>query len=242
MLSAVLLSWRRPYHIPTICRHLRQFPEIGEIIVWSNEHEPPPEFHIVADQVHWSETNQGTLGRFLGAMQAENELVFMQDDDLLVNNIPQLFRNTQESPSDIVANLVDDKSSRHWTWWQHHHPQWVELGFGSVFRREWAATLLEWPYDRTLLERKADKIFSVFYQWRAVKAGPAEITRLYHAGKESGRDENALWLRSDHERLTKEAVRLATEWKSARAGAADAVELREGGVVLQPVGGVAGMA
>lgn len=220
--SAVLLSWRRPCHIPTIARHLRRFPEVTEIVIWQNEHTPPPEFNDVADQVHWSVENECTLGRFLGALKCRNDMVFVQDDDLLVHNIPQLCADSQRFGCDrVVANLADDKSSRHWTWWQVHRPPWCELGFGAVFPRAFAGALLDWPYDHELLRRKADKAFCILHPWHALRAGPDDITRLQHNGKESGRDEHALSGRTDHQRLTAEAVRLAAEWKASLAAGAD---------------------
>lgn len=181
-----------------------------------NEFPPTPEIEATGARIIYSPTNQVTLGRFLAAQQARYPICFTQDDDLLAHNIPALLAAYDREPQ-IVANLASDKSSRHWEWWAVNKPPWVELGFGSVFPRDWAFRLNDWPYDAELLRRKADKVFSVIHPWRAIRAGPGDITRLHHAGKESGRDEHALSNRPDHQALTKEAVRLAQEWSGVAA-------------------------
>lgn len=209
--SAVLLNWKRPRHIPEIVRNLLAVPQVTEVIVWCNECQPTPEIRDSGARTLWSETNEVTLGRFLAAREATQDVVYTQDDDLLVHNVPALLEAYAGRPQ-IVANLADDRSSRHWTWWQARHPPWVELGFGSVFPRAWAADLDGWPYDRELLRRKADKVFTVTHQWTAVRAGPNELTRLFHNGQETGRDGNALSNRKDHQRLTEQAVALSQEW------------------------------
>lgn len=217
-ISAVLLSWKRPWHIPVIANHLRQFPQIHEIICWCNEFEPTPEIRAAVDVAHWSRTNEGTFGRFLAQQFATCGNLLVQDDDLLVHNIPELAeRYFALGRQRIVANLAQDRSSRHWSWWQARHPPWVELGFGSIVPKEFCGVLSDWPYDAELRRRKADKILTVLKPWEAVRAGPEAITRLYHNDQESGRDEHALSRKQDHERLTREAVRLAAEWKAQLA-------------------------
>lgn len=214
MITACLVSWRRKYHVPTICDHLLRFPEISEIIIWQNESdmnmpELPPGVQVIN-----CDANEYVFGRFLAAEVANNETVFFQDDDLLVNNFPALLGKFKENDEEvIIANLAQDKSSRHWSQWQSARPPWVEVGFGSIAPR-WAIEVLgKWPHSHELLQRKADKIFTIMNDWQAVRAGPSDITRLFYRGKESGRDRNSLWLREDHKPLNREAVRLATEWR-----------------------------
>lgn len=213
MISAVLLSWKRPYHIPEIISHLRQFEQVKEVIVWCNEFKPTDEIVRAADRVMFCPKNRYTLGRFLAATRATHDDIFVQDDDLLVNNLPALYDAFREERI-ITANLADDRSSKHWTWWQVHHPEWVEIGFGAMLPKEQVYRLSEWPYSQDLLARKADKIFTVVHPWRSLRAGSEDITRLSYNGKESGCDANSLSHRQDHKGLTEEAVKLALEWKS----------------------------
>lgn len=212
MISVALLSWKRPYHIPTIIEHLRKFDEVDEVVVCCNEFPATKDIQMAADKVLHFEKNRYTYGRFMAAAACRNDTVFVQDDDVLVNNLPTLVKAFGDTGY-ITANLVDDKSSKHWTWWQVNRPVWLELGFGGVFSRQQIAILQEWPYSHSLLERKADKIFTVMNPWQSVMATERDVTRLRHEGLESGRDQNALYLRDDHKQLTAEAVKLALEWK-----------------------------
>jgi hypothetical protein len=214
--SAVLLAWRRHFHLRAIVDNLRRFPQVREVLIFANEFRPPD---VPGATIIFSPENQVTYGRFIGARHAQCECVFVQDDDLLVHNLPALLAAYSREPQ-IVANLADDRSSRHWSWWQARRPPWVELGFGSVFPRDWAMKLDDWPYDRSLLRRKADKVFSIVQPWQAMRAGPEDITRLFHEGKESGRDANALSNRVDHQTLTDQAVDLAKEWAGTLASTA----------------------
>jgi hypothetical protein len=210
--TACLLSWRRPYHIPTIAESLRRFPEIDEILCWCNEYEPTPEIEASCDRVIHSPENLYVYGRYAAAKEARNSICYTADDDLVAHNVSELIAKHYLTGK-ITANLADDSSSQHWTIWQHRNRPWVEMGFGSVFCREQAAILDEWPYDRNLLLRKSDKVVSLMNDWEAVRV--TDLTRLRHNGQESGRDKNALWLRKDHRPLNKQAVRLALEWKES---------------------------
>ncbi len=218
--TAVLLSWRRPYHIPRIAEHLRSFPQIKQVIVMCNEFKPTDEIKAlyqadpkIADVV-WSDQNSCTLGRFYAASQATYEAVLVCDDDLLVNNVPTLL--AEYDGSQIIANLADDYSSRHWQFWQHDPKPYVELGFGSIFPRDWARRFMhmDWTSDQELKNRKADKAFTCLFPWKAIRAGTADITRLIYQGAESGKDANALYKRDDHALLTKRATDAAMQYKS----------------------------
>jgi len=217
-----LVSWRRKFHLPEICENLLAQEDIAEIIIFQNESDGTmPDLPDGVEVIH-SEKNEGVSGRFLAASVANNEHVYFQDDDLLVHNVAKLVDLYEHNQDDvIVANLADDNhringkqaGSNHWNHWRHKKPPWVELGFGSVAPKKFIDILPKWPYDSELLRRKADKIFSVYHEWTATRAGRNDLTRLLHHGKESGRDKNALWLRKDHRELTNEAVRLTQEWK-----------------------------
>jgi hypothetical protein len=210
-LSAILLNWKRPFHIPVIVESLRQQPEIDEVLLWNNGDALTLEVENCCDRTINSPENECVLGRVLAARYATNETLFFQDDDLIVHNIPELVETFLDTGR-IAANMPDDRSSKHWTMHQLRRNPWVELGFGSVVAKDRALSVLDWPYDRELLRRKADKVMTVLNPFTPVYAGGGRIERLMHNGKESGRDENALYLRPDHKALTAEAVRLTQEW------------------------------
>lgn len=216
MITACLLSWKRKRNIPLIVDSLIKEDLISEIILFQNESNGAVVDERIDKQIDFPE-NMFVYGRYHAAARASNETVFFQDDDLIVKNIGELYEIHSESGV-IAANLAQDKSSKHWNWWQVHHPPYVEVGFGSVASRESIKILGDWPYDQGLLRRKADKIFTMMNPWRAVYADGEKIERLFFEGEECGRDKNALYLREDHEMLTGEAVSLTERWKKSRTG------------------------
>lgn len=212
--TACLVSWKRQYHLPEIVEEIRKCPDISEIIVWQNEVPLLESTVSLPCRTIYSPENRGVYGRFLAAQQAKNDLIFVQDDDLLVHNISELLGEFQNRVKfDSLSNLADDQSSKHWQWWQVHKPPYVELGFGSILKKSAALKLRHWPHGPECLNRKADKIFTVMNNWDAIRADSSCLTRLKHNGIESGWDENALWLRTDHKKLTERAVLLAQQWK-----------------------------
>jgi len=219
-LSACLLSWRRKYHIPEICECLLDQYDFHEVIVYQNASDgsmpPLPDCVRVIHQ----EDNDYVMGRFRAAYMADSDAVFFQDDDLLVHNIQELVDIYLENEeSKIIANLADDSNSRHWRVWQRQKNPWVELGFGSIAPRRFVDNTFDgWPHGEELLLRKADKVFSIMNPWQEVRADKTRITRLYHNGRESGRDKNSLWLRGDHKPLNNKIIRLCLEWKKEKLG------------------------
>lgn len=213
--SAVLLNWRRRQHIEPIISHLRTFPQIKDIIVWLNEAGTPIDTHRM-DDVHtfYRQNNECTLGRFVAAEHARCDAVFVQDDDLAVNNIPALL--AAYDGTKIVANLADDGFSHHWQFWQRFPKPYVEIGFGAVFPKRFATEYLTipWTDDEELRKRKSDKAFTTLFPWQAIRAGPDDLMRLFTDGKESGRDDHALSRREDHHFLTRSAVDAALAWKA----------------------------
>jgi hypothetical protein len=197
-----------------IISNLRKFDCVDEIIVFENEGEPREQL-LNADAVIYEATNTYTYGRYLCAGAASNDIVFFQDDDLLVHNVDQLLEKFLENDQKkVVANLADDWSSRHWNLWQSpRRPFHIEVGFGSIAHKSMIGKIHSWPYEEYLLHRKADKIFTTINPWVDVRATSKEITRLKHEGKESGRDDNALWLRGDHKQLDNQVLPLALQWK-----------------------------
>ncbi len=216
--SAVLLNWRRQYHLKEICTHLTSFEQINEVIIVNNGSISPHDRSILRTwrivRIMESGCNLCTLGRFYGATDAKYKTVLVADDDLLVYNIPALL-NAYDGTR-IVANLADDASSKHFQFWERDPKPYVELGFGSIFPRKWARQYLgmEWTDDQELRKRKSDKAFTCLFPWTYMRAGPEDITRLHHEGRESGKDSNALYKRTDHAEWTRRAVAAALQYKS----------------------------
>jgi hypothetical protein len=207
--SAVLLNWKRPFHLNRIVSELTHHEFIDEIVIWNNAPEPLAieDLHLARDvtdvRIINSDENVGTYGRFLAARVARNPIIYTQDDDCVVTAIERLYQRFIRHAGRITAGLVHG----HFDAEAHRRP-WMHLGWGSFFLRDWTEVLDPWieryGVDH-LLYRKADRIFTTLFDRHDPHR--TQIERLLGSdGGPSDRDSHALWLRPDHLRLTQEAV------------------------------------
>ncbi len=211
--SSVLLNWRRPWNLPKIVDSLKRHEFIRQIVIWDNSGHLPP---VDGATVHHAPYNRMAYGRFIAAHLAANPLIYTQDDDHVVDNVPELYALALKYPDAIVAGLNA----------AHHRAEagkkpWLQLGWGSFFARgSWDEAFGLWV-DRygtdALMESKADRIFSVIHGNHMPVVG--EFTRLYNPdGVVSDRDYSSLWMQKGHVRLRDEAVskaltlKLESEW------------------------------
>ena len=192
--SAVLLNYRRAHHMPRIVESLRQHEFVDDITIFNNG-DP---LEIEGANVIGVGRNVVTYGRFLAVNHAKHSVIFTQDDDVVVRNVPQLF-------SRFLS--------------QHKKP-FLQLGWGSVFNRDWIHVLNRWIDcygEDELLCRKADRIFTTLYG--AHDPIPGDFERLTDpvTGRDSDRDAHSLWLRDDHKLLTNTAVEKALALRDGSA-------------------------
>ena len=219
------MSWKRPKTIPLIVESLIRWPFIREIIIADNSQDVHPEWHEMICRIGKDrlkifrfDRNRCTYARFLAASHASSEAIYTQDDDSCVNNVETLYEAFLKRPDCITAGLANDQYSRHYDMEANKRP-WILLGFGSIWPKSALSIFDQWTLkfgECNLLERKADRIFSVLYG----RHNPilADITRLRDDnGRHLDRDQNALWLRSDHGRLTNESVAKALDIKKMLA-------------------------
>ncbi len=208
-LSAVLLNWRRPYNLPKIVESLRTTKLFSETIIWDNSGTLEP---IDGTTIIRSERNLGTYGRRLAAHHAKNDVVYAQDDDHVVENIPEILAAFMSRPDCIAAAL----NKPHYKVEAGKKP-WLQIGWGSFQRREWFDNVK--PYidcygvDDLLLS-KYDRVYTVMH----AKHNPivAKFRRLQGPdGDVSESDKSSLWLQKDHWRLRDEAVSRAIRIRDA---------------------------
>ena len=200
--SACLLSWKRPENIGQIITHLRQHSFIDDILVWNNNPELHLDIELEGVRVIQSGQNLVTYGRFLCAQQAHHPIVFTQDDDCIVHNVPELYEAFLASPDRITHGL------------KHPHlfanaencfgkSQMSLVGWGAFFQKDWLSVLdfykEKYGVDELLI-RKADRIFSLLLN-RRHQSMLAEVTDL-----EGASGEEALSVLGDHMILSDQAV------------------------------------
>ena len=202
--TAVLLNWRRPWNIEPIVHEISS--HVDEIIIWDNSGRLG---RIAGATVIESQENCGTYGRYLAAQCAEHDVIYTQDDDVLVRNVPFILGLLNES---IVAGLTRG----HYRAEAHKKP-WILLGWGSVFRREWLDAVEPWRErygEDHLLKSKFDRIFTIL--WGKHHPIRADVERLKNPdGRRSEMDANSLYRQTDHHPLVREATEKSLEIKNA---------------------------
>lgn len=175
MVTAVLLKYKRP--IEAIKRHLESIPEITQVVVWDN-----------------TCANIMCFGRYLAALESENDTIYTQDDDCIVNNILELI--SAYNGTSIISAMKPWHIKAY-----AKHPETL-MGWGSVFSRKWIRVfnryISQYGIDNILL-READRIFTGLNRYTVTEA---DIRQL-----DCERDDNAMFLDDCH----KESVREARE-------------------------------
>jgi GT2 family glycosyltransferase len=217
MLSAVLLAWRRPENICRIVAQLAALDFIDEILVWRNDPAVPLSLASAKARIIESPSNRICHGRFLCAAQARNPLVYVQDDDVLVHDVPALLQQFLADPTRVHFNLSAWHFERRRRAY-HGDCHSALIGWGAIFRKDWLDVLDAVPQDVAashLFQREADKYFTLL-QRRHHSPRLGELTQL-DGHSERGQ---ALWMEPEHVRhcalATREAlsiVRQASSWK-----------------------------
>lgn len=204
-ISACLLSWKRPRQLRQIVDQLLRESLIDDIVIWNNNPDLPLTFPEERVRVINSDRNLVTYGRYLATQHARHEVIYTQDDDCLVGNIPELIATFRADPTRMAHALKLGHLLA--------NPQHVRdgaqiglLGWGAVFQRGWTKVLEDYREkfgeDRYLV-RDADRLFSVLQQ-RRHRSLLAEVVDL-----EGSTGPAAMSLEPEHQEVTRQAIEQA---------------------------------
>lgn len=204
LVTAIVPIWRRPQNLPIIVDRLLSMPWVAQLVLWDNNHQAPSRFthnDSRVEVVHASK-NYVTYGRFLAARRcARYSVLYTQDDDVLPASewLEQLLASYEREPTCLHAGL----SPAHYRVEVERKP-WLQLGWGAMFHHSHLGVLDKYTGrygEDELLLRKADRIFSILAGADLHRPQVADYKNLVgHGGRE------ALYRRTDHWRLTREAV------------------------------------
>lgn len=173
MITAVLIKYKRPKELEQIVEHLKTVPEITEVLIRDNR-----------------ENNLFTYGRYLEAQKAKNEIIYTQDDDYLVYNIPCLIEAFGETQ--IINNIKRGYEKG------YPCPETV-VGWGALFCKSWINVFNRWKQkygENYLMYRGGDRIFTtLFGEHKSIKVQTGR--EIYEFP--SARDKKiAIYRRKDH--------------------------------------------
>lgn len=217
--TAVLLNWKRPHNMPQIIAHLKRNEIFDQIVIVDNGKTLDQFSEDDVVQIVKCKHNFGTFGRKIGAALAINDIIYTQDDDCVVHNIPELLSEFLAREDQIVAGL----SIGHYRHeWERSKKPWIQLGWGSFHWRHWLiagvdAWIEKYGARDPMLWSKFDRIYSVLHGNHF--AIPARYTPIIGPdGGHSERDGHSLWLQPDHREKVRQAVKRALELKECRKG------------------------
>ena len=172
--SACLIDWKRHAEIKEIREYLLTVPFIDEILIHGNT----------------PIKNSIDYGRFLAAARAKNDIIYVQDDDYLVQNLGELYATFDGKR--MSNNVQQERMSE-------YGPQALSsvVGWGAFFKKEWLALFdryLEVYGKDYILRREAGRIFSVLCEGRnTLPVGDTAITPFA-----SAINEDALYRQPGH--------------------------------------------
>jgi len=204
--SAILLAWRRPRNTELIVQSLATLDFIDEILVWRNDPSVTLTVESPKARVIDSPTNVICHGRYLCAAMARNPLVYVQDDDVLVNDVRSLVERFHADPTRIHFNLSDwhfARRLRHYYGESHS----ALIGWGAVFQKDWIRVLDHLPESvraSALFKREADKYFTLLQRRHHIPY----FGDIQHLDGHSTPNV-ALWRAPEHSEMSALAVREA---------------------------------
>ena len=168
---------------------------IDEILVWNNN--PGIQLQLEGHKVRVINSVENMLcyGRFLCAGEAKNELIYVQDDDTIVKNIPALRKDFLNNESMITHGLYNQHYKLRERY-HHFYGQVALLGWGAIFKKSWLRVLDDFLKENKndyLFKREADQIFTLL-QGARHKAIKASLTLL----RDHSTDGIALYREPEH--------------------------------------------
>ena len=187
--TAILLKWKREKELEQIISKLEHTKEIDEILVFDN-----------------TKINLCGFWRYYGTLEAKNEIIYVQDDDVLVYNIPELITKYENLKNKGKEQIVNNMTVT-------GHPKYNKykqtlMGWGSLYNKNWVGILNKYikiyGIDELLL-RDTSRIFTgLMGEWDSiiVQEGKDIVSFPSASSKES-----ALCMQTNHEKNRVESMK-----------------------------------
>lgn len=195
VVTACLIVYRRQQNLGRIIDHLARQPFISEILIRDNSRGE----------------NIINYGRYVLGAKAENEWLYTQDDDCIVENIQEIYQAFVQHPQRIAHGLgpehfAQNEVNKYRT--DKYSAQMCMMGWGSFFQKSWIP-LLEKYTSRwgkgPLFYRETDRIFSTLLGCFHTTV----LAKLTHLDGQSA--DYALWRQPEHVSFGRAAVERARQ-------------------------------
>jgi hypothetical protein len=177
--SAVLVGWKRHDELMKIEDLLLRVPFINEVLVHRNT----------------DEDNMMVYGRYFKAKwEATNDIIYVQDDDCLVEGIGELY--TAFDGIHLTNNMDDPVTD---------YTVDTLVGWGAFFKREWIDVFDKWKDKDDFFNYNADRIFTTLLN------KPHNTMRVKMDKLPAASDGNAMYHNPQHSEWRAQAVARAKE-------------------------------
>jgi len=176
--TACLITWKRQHNLSKIIDSLSKWDFISEIIIRDNS----------------KLENIINYGRYTSALKAENDIIYTQDDDCIIQNLDEVYKGFIKDKTRICHSGISDYEKVIPTN-IYGECQMAMAGWGSFFDKKWISVLdtyiNKYGKDKCFL-RETDRIFSILLK-RHHNFVLGDIIVL-----DGAKDEFALCMQPDH--------------------------------------------
>ncbi len=190
--TACLITWKRPGNIYKIKQNLAQQSFIDEILV--RDHEEV--------------ANIKNYGRYVLAKEARNDIIYLQDDDLLIENVGVLYETFLKNPDSLINGGPKEYLEVAKTENIYGNSQMAIVGWGSMLDRKHIPLLDQYTDvygEDYCFHRETDRILSMLMKQHH------KMVETRFETLEGARSEYALSKQSDHIRYKKLAIKRCLE-------------------------------
>jgi hypothetical protein len=182
--SAIIVSWKRPKEVGEIVEKLHEYDFIDEIIIAVNK----------------PDDNKKCYRRWITALNAKNDTIYVQDDDCLVKNLDKLYESY--TGKEMVIGLKGDRMI-------DNTDKSSMVGWGTFFDKSWIdfkSYLDEYGEDELLI-RESDRILT--YKIGAERPHNFQVSDIVDFPSAGG--EMAMYLQPEHWDTKAEAIKRSKE-------------------------------
>lgn len=189
MVTAILMKWKREKELEEILKGLKKVKEINEILVFDN-----------------TKINLCGYWRYFGALNAKNSIIYVQDDDVYVNNVSKIIKKYVElkkrGQEQIVNNITATGKARYDTYGQ------TLVGWGACYPKGSIGILNKYiqvyGIDDLLL-RDISRIYTgLIGKWHNIVVEEGKEIKSYPSSKSP---DSALCMQDIHAKNTQESIK-----------------------------------
>ena len=189
--SAILLKYKRINELNEIINSLKkQSAIIDEILIFDNR-----------------KINLCGYWRYFGALNAKNDIIYVQDDDVIVNNIPNLFKtyvNLKNQNNEQIVNNITKTGAKRYNGYNQ-----TLMGWGSLYPKHSIKILnkyiAQYGIDKLLL-RDISRIYTgLINKWTNIIVTEGKEIMSFPS---SSNKDSALCMEQTHEKNRIESIKL----------------------------------